>query len=105
LPFDNNQPASADNLSSGASAWAGLEDRIQRLLEIVVKLRSANGQLMRENQKLKLQTGQLPSLPTESQEEEMWRRKYEDALVDIGQLNENVQQMKKLMDEQAAARP
>jgi len=105
LPFDNNQPAAADKLTSGASAWAGLEDRIQRLLEIVVKLRSANGQLMRENQKLKLQSGQAPSLPAESQEEETWRHQYEEALVDIRHLNENIQQMKKLMDEQAAARP
>jgi regulator of replication initiation timing len=105
LPFDNNLLLSENDPSSGAAAWSGLEDRIQRLLEIVVKLRSANGQLMRENQKLKLQSGQAPSLPAESQEEEMWRRKYEDALVDIGRLNENVQQMKKLMDEQAAARP
>jgi hypothetical protein len=38
LPFDN--PPS--NASQGA--WSGLEERIQRLLDIVIKLRSVNAQ-------------------------------------------------------------
>jgi regulator of replication initiation timing len=104
LPFDNNLQEAENNHSSSAAAWAELEERIQRLLDIVMKLRAANGQLMFENQKLKLQSGQLPSLPEESQDEEMWRRKYEEALNDIRLLKDNVQQMKKLMDEQVAAR-
>jgi regulator of replication initiation timing len=104
LPFDNNPPASENNQSSSEVAWSGLEERIQRLLDIVMKLRAANGQLMYENQKLKLQSGQLPSLPEESQDGEMWRRKYEESLNDIRILKDNIQQMKKLMDEQFAAR-
>lgn len=101
MPFDNPSSTPTPN---GAAAWSGLEDRIQRLLDIVVKLRSANGQLMKENQKLKLQAGQSPSLPSESQDEEMWRRKYEEALQDLQQLKGNVEQLKKLMDEKNAAR-
>ncbi len=93
MPFDN--PPS--NASQGA--WSGLEERIQRLLDIVIKLRSVNAQLMKENQKLKLQSGQMPSLPSESQEEAL-RAKYEEALEDIRQLRANVEQMRKLMDEQ-----
>jgi hypothetical protein len=54
---------------------------------------------MKENQKLKLQSGQMPSLPSESQEEAL-RTKYEEALEDIRQLRANVEQMRKLLDEQ-----
>ena len=89
-------------IESGAGVWAGLEDRIQRLLDIVIKLRTVNAQLMKENQRLKLQSGQKPSLPVESPEDEAMRLKYETALEDIHQLKENLRSMKRLVDEHEA---
>ena len=90
----------SDNPSNSPQvAWEGLEDRIQRLLDIVVKLRSSNGQLMRENQKLKLQTGQKPSLPQDSPDDDVWRLKYMEALEDLQQLRDNLKKMKPLIDD------
>jgi hypothetical protein len=99
LPSDNLTAATTPNILSSNVTWDGLEERVQRLLDIVVKLRSINAQLMKENQKLKLQSGQAASLPPDSHDEEMWRLKYEEALEDIQHLKDNVQRMKQLMNE------
>jgi 4-alpha-glucanotransferase len=83
---------------SGQAAWEELEDRIKRLLEIVVKLRTANAQLMKENQKLKLASGQKPSLPDTS-EDDQWRIKYEEAVDDIRLLSDNLKRMQQLVED------
>jgi len=98
------QQPSLIGMESGAGVWAGFEDRIQRLLDIVTKLRTVNAQLMKENQRLKLQSGQKPSLPFESAEDEALRQKYEEALGDIRQLKENLRSMKQLVDEREAGK-
>ncbi len=81
-----------------------MEDRIQQLLNIVIKLRTANAQLMKENQKLKLQNGQKPSLPSESSEDDLWRKRYEAAAADIQLLKDNLRQMQELMETQDSSR-
>jgi regulator of replication initiation timing len=98
LPSDN--PEARDP----QTVWTGLEERIQRLMNIVNKLRTANAQLMKENQKLKLQTGQKPSLPSESSEDDLWKRRYEKASADIHLLKENLQQMQNLVETQDPSR-
>jgi hypothetical protein len=98
-------PLPSGNPPSAQDAWESLEDRIQRLLELLVKLRSVNAQLMKENQKLKLQSGQKPSLPIESAEDEDWRHRYEEAAEDIGQLRRNLEQMKRLVEKLESGAP
>lgn len=104
MPFDNAPHGSPTNVPPTVVTWDGLEDRVQRLLDLVLKLRTVNAQLMKENQRLKLQSGQAPSLPAESQDEELWRRKYEEALEDIRALKENVERMKSLAETLGAAK-
>jgi hypothetical protein len=100
LPSDNPSRTKQNPSPPGSpqAAWEELEDRIKRLLEIVVKLRTANAQLMKENQKLKLASGQKPSLP-DSSEEEQWHARYEEAAADIRRLSDNLRRMQQLVDD------
>lgn len=80
--------------------WEGLEKRINRLLEGIVQLRSANGQLMKENVLLKNQlkdAGNGSNPPSE--EIERYKKQYEESLRDLRQVKQNLQRLEALAAE------
>ena len=83
--------------------WEELEKRINRLLEGIVQLRSANGQLMKENVHLKNQLKDLSpnsdGSNTSSQENPVLKRQYEAALQDLKQVKQNLQRLETLAHE------
>jgi regulator of replication initiation timing len=82
--------------------WEGLEKRIGRLLETIVQLRSANGQLMKENNLLKNQlkeSAEVTATDNNSEELESLRKQHEATLKDLKQLKQNLQRMEELAAE------
>jgi len=82
--------------------WEGLEKRIGRLLETIVQLRSANGQLMKENNLLKNQlkeSAEVTASDGNTEELETLRKQHEATLKDLKQLKQNLQRMEELAAE------
>lgn len=97
-------PLPSDDLfgqSQGSPAqWEGLESRINRLLEGIVQLRTANAQLMKENVILKNQLKDLSDGSNGSSEEtQKLRRQYEEAVQDLRQMKQNLQRLESLAAE------
>ena len=80
--------------------WEELEKRINRLLEGIMQLRNANGQLMKENNILKKQLREAGGDSSESSEElQKLRKQYAEALEDLKALKKNVERMEALAGE------
>ena len=84
--------------------WDGLEKRINNLLEGIVKLRNANGQLMKENIQLKKQlkdTGASADGDSNGSSEELQKLKkqYDEAIQDLRQVKNNLQRVESLAKE------
>jgi chromosome segregation ATPase len=80
--------------------WEGLEKRINRLLEGIVQLRGANGQLMKENVLLKNQLKDAGTGSNGSSEEvDRLKRQYEEAVRDLRQVKQNLQRLESLAAE------
>jgi regulator of replication initiation timing len=77
-----------------------LEKRVNRLLESVVQLRNANGQLMKENALLKKQLKEATDTPDSAPEEvHKLRGQYDQAMKDLTQVKHNLQRIETLADE------
>ena len=73
---------------------------INRLLESVVQLRNANGQLMKENALLKKQLKEATDTPDDAHEEvHKLRGQYDQAMKDLSQVKNNLQRIETLADE------
>jgi chromosome segregation ATPase len=80
--------------------WDGLEKRINRLLEGIVQLRNANGQLMKENVSLKNQLKDAGGNSNGSSDElQKLRKQYAEALEDLKQVKQNLQRIESLAGE------
>ena len=80
--------------------WEGLEKRINSLLEGIVKLRNANGQLMKENIQLQNQLKDVGGSSNGSSEElQKLRRQYDEAIQDLKQVKTNLQRIESLSKE------
>jgi chromosome segregation ATPase len=83
--------------------WEELERRINRLLEGIVQLRNANGQLMKENVHLKNQVKDLSANSNGSnagsEDTTLLKRQYETALQDLKQVKQNLQRLETLAQE------
>ncbi len=97
----------SDDLFGQASGpkvqWEELERRINRLLEGIVQLRNANGQLMKENVHLKNQLKDLSANSNGSnagsEDTTVLKRQYETALQDLKQVKQNLQRLETLAQE------
>ena len=102
----------SDELSSSNKdpkvQWEGLEKRVNSLLEAIVKLRNANGQLMKENIQLKNQlkdvsasaNGNDNKNPTDtSQELQKLQKQYDEAIQDLKQVKNNLGRIESLSKE------
>jgi chromosome segregation ATPase len=92
LPSDDLFPS----LKDPKGQWEGLERRINNLLEGIVKLRNANGQLMKENLLLKNQLKDAGGAEASSEELQKLRKQYEEALQDLKQVKQNLQRVEAL---------
>ena len=84
--------------------WEGLEKRINGLLEAIVKLRNANGQLMKENIQLKNQLKDANENAKEgstdsSEELQKLRKQYDEAIQDLRQVKNNLVRIESLSKE------
>jgi chromosome segregation ATPase len=80
--------------------WEGLEKRINGLLEGIVKLRNANGQLMKENLQLQNQLKETAGNNNgDSEELQKLRKQYDEAIHDLKQVKNNLQRMETLANE------
>ena len=80
--------------------WENLERRVNRLLESVVQLRSANAQIMKDNVLLKKQLKDLTENTDGSAEElEKLRKQYDEAMQDLKQVKSNLQRIETLANE------
>jgi len=82
--------------------WEGLEKRVGRLLEAIIQLRSANAQLMKENNLLKNQlkeSAEVTAIDSNNEELENLRKQHETTLKDLKQLKQNLQRMEELAAE------
>ncbi len=98
----------SDELSSSAKdpkvQWEGLEKRVNSLLEGIVKLRNANGELMKENIQLKKQlkdSGGNVSAGSNGSSEELQklRKQYDEAIQDLKQVKNNLGRIEALSKE------
>jgi hypothetical protein len=97
LPSDELFPSTKDPKIQ----WEGLEKRVNSLLEGIVKLRNANGELMKENIQLKKQlkdTGGNASSSSNGSSEELQnlRKQYDEAIQDLKQVKSNLQRIESL---------
>jgi len=100
LSSDDLFPQTKENRAQGL--WEGLEKRIGRLLEGIVQLRSANAQLMKENNLLKNQlkeSAEAVAVDGNAEELERLRKQYEEALQDMKKLKQNLKRMEELAAE------
>ena len=96
MPSDDLFPTSKDPKIQ----WEGLEKRINGLLEGIVKLRNANGQLMKENLQLQNQLKDAGGNSNGSSEElQKLRQQYDEALHDLKQVKSNLQRIETLTNE------
>ena len=80
--------------------WDGLEKRVNALLEGIVKLRNANGELMKENLQLKNQLKDAGGSSNGSSEElQKLRKQYDEALRDLKQVKNNLDRVNNLAKE------
>lgn len=83
--------------------WEDLEQRINNLLESIVKLRNANAQLMKENILLKNQVKDLSANSngsnTAPEDTGFLKKQYETALQDLKQVRQNLQRLETLAQE------
>lgn len=85
---------------SPQAQWEHLERRVNRLLESVVQLRSANAQIMKDNVLLKKQLKDLTENTDGSAEElEKLRKQYEEAMQDLKQVKANLQRIETIANE------
>ena len=97
MPSDELFPSTKDPKIQ----WEGLEKRINSLLEGIVKLRNANGQLMKENIQLKNQMKDLGgntggSSNGSSEEIQKLQKQYDEAIQDLKQVKNNLQRIEAL---------
>ena len=84
--------------------WESLEKRINGLLEAIVKLRNANGQLMKENIQLKNQlkdtNENAKEVSTDPFEElQKLRKQYDGAIQDLKQVKNNLVRIESISKE------
>ena len=84
--------------------WESLEKRINSLLEGIVKLRNANGELMKENIQLKKQLkdsggNDAGGSNGSSEELQKLRKQYDEAIQDLKQVKNNLGRIESLSKE------
>ncbi len=97
MPSDDLFPSTKDPKIQ----WEGLEKRINGLLEGIVKLRNANGQLMKENLQLQNQLKETGGANNNGSSEELQklRKQYDEAIQDLKQVKNNLQRVEALTKE------
>jgi len=79
--------------------WEGLEKRVNTLLEGIVQLRNANGQLMKENVHLKNQLKDAGETSTSDEELIKLHKQYDEALQDLKRVKDNLGRIESLAKE------
>jgi predicted RNase H-like nuclease (RuvC/YqgF family) len=81
-----------------STSWNSLESRVDRLLENILLLRDINIQLKKENESLKAQL-KIINDSGSARELDKLRQQYDEAIQDLRQVKQNLQNIETLANE------